>query len=45
MKILYNKDSNFLRDLQKILDSRSQKNNEKIDHEVRNIIHEVIKKV
>ena len=44
MKILHNKDSNFLRDLQKLLDSRSHKKNEKIDNEVRNIIHEVIKK-
>ena len=41
MKILYNRDPNFLKDLQQLLESRSQNNNEKIDLEVRNIIHEV----
>ena len=41
MKILNNRDSNFFKDLQKLLESRSQNNNEKIDLEVRNIIHEV----
>ena len=45
MKILNNRDSNFLKDLQQLLESRSQNDNEKIDLEVRNIIHEVKKKV
>ena len=44
MKILNNRDSNFLKDLQQLLESRSQNNNEKIDLEVRNIIHEVKEK-
>ena len=44
MKILYNRDPNFLKDLQQLLESRSQNNNEKIDFEVGNIIHEIKEK-
>jgi len=44
MKILNNRDSNFLTDLQILLESRLQNNNEKIDLEVRNIIYEVKEK-
>ena len=44
MKILNNQNTNFLKDLQLILESRSENNNEKIDFDVKNIIHEVKKK-
>ena len=44
MKIINNKDSNFLKDLQIFLESRSQDNNAEIDHEVKNIISEVKEK-
>jgi len=41
VKIINNKDPNFLSDLQFYLESRSQENNEEIDLEVKNIISEV----
>ncbi len=41
MKIINNKDSNFLQDLQFYLNSRSEENYEVIDVEVKNIINEV----
>ena len=44
MKILNNQDSNFLKNIQLILESRSQSNNEKIDLEVKDIIHKVKEK-
>ena len=44
MKIINNKDPNFLSDLQFYLESRSQDNNEEIDLEVKNIISEVKEK-
>ena len=44
MKIINNKDPNFLSDLQFYLESRSQENNEEIDLEVKNIISEVKEK-
>ena len=44
MKIINNKDPNFLQDLQFYLNSRSQENNEVIDLEVKNIISEVKEK-
>ncbi len=44
MKIINNKDSNFLSDLQFYLESRSQENNEEIDLEVKKIISEVKEK-
>ena len=44
MKIINNKDSDFLSDLQFCLESRSQENNEEIDLEVKNIISEVKEK-
>ena len=45
MKIINNKDPNFLSDLQFYLESRSQdNNNEEIDLEVKNIINEVKEK-
>ena len=44
MKILNNKDSNFLTDLKIYLDSRSEDNNEKIDYEVKKIIDKVKEK-
>lgn len=44
MKIINNKDSNFLTDLQFFLESRLQDNNEEIDLEVKKIINEVKKK-
>ena len=44
MKIVNNKDSNILTDLQLFLESRSQDNNEVIDLEVKNIISEVKEK-
>ena len=44
MKIINNKDPNFLSDLQSYLESRSQDNNEEIDLEVKNIISEVKEK-
>jgi len=44
VKIINNKDSNFLTDLQHFLDRRSQDNNEEIDLEVKNIISKVKEK-
>ncbi len=44
MKIINNKNPNFLSDLQFYLESRSQENNEEIDLEVKNIISEVKEK-
>ena len=44
MKIINNKDSDFLSDLQFYLERRSQDNNEEIDLEVKNIINEVKKR-
>ena len=44
MKIINNKDPNFLSDLQFYLERRSQENNEEIDLEVKNIISEVKEK-
>ena len=44
MKIINNKDPDFLSDLQYCLESRSQENNEEIDFEVKNIISEVKKR-
>jgi len=44
VKIINNKDPNFLSDLQFYLESRSQDNNEEIDLEVKNIISEVKEK-
>jgi len=44
VKIINNKDPNFLSDLQFYLESRSQENNEEIDLEVKNIISEVKEK-
>jgi len=44
VKIINNKDPNFLQDLQFYLNSRSQENNEVIDLEVKNIISEVKEK-
>ena len=44
MKIINNKDPNFLPDLQFYLESRLQENNEEIDLEVKNIISEVKEK-
>ena len=44
MKIINNKDPNFLSDLQFYLENRSQDNNEEIDLEVKNIISEVKEK-
>ena len=44
MKIINNKDPNFLSDLQFYLESRSQDNNEEIDLEVKNIISKVKEK-
>ena len=41
MKIINNKDPNFLKDLQFYLKSRFQENNEIIDLEVKNIISKV----
>ena len=44
MKIINNKDPNFLSDLQFYLESRLQEKNEEIDLEVKNIINEVKEK-
>jgi len=44
VKIINNKDPNFLSDLQFYLESRLQENNEEIDLEVKNIISEVKEK-
>ena len=44
MKIINNKDPDFLSDLQFYLESRSQENNEEIDLEVKNIFNEVKKR-
>jgi histidinol dehydrogenase len=44
VKIINNKNPNFLSDLQFYLESRSQENNEEIDLEVKNIISEVKEK-
>ena len=41
MKIINNKNPDFLTDLKFFLKTRSQENNEKIDLEVKNIINEV----
>ena len=41
MKILNNKDPNFIKNLQTLLNSRTQNNNEGIDLEVKKIISEV----
>jgi histidinol dehydrogenase len=44
VKIINNKDPNFLSDLQFYLESRLQEKNEEIDLEVKNIINEVKEK-
>ena len=44
MKIINNKDPNFLSDLQFYLESRLEENNEEIDLEVKNIISQVKEK-
>jgi len=44
VKIINNKDPDFLSDLQFYLESRSQENNEEIDLEVKNIFNEVKKR-
>ena len=44
MKIINNKDSNFLSDLQFYLENRLQDNSEEIDLEVKKIISEVKEK-